>query len=928
VGAGAFMVYLVTLCHWISLNSLGTVARIAGGQWRPELGRPLTLVVFAPLRLLPEAWLPLALNLVTAAVAALVLVQLARSVAILRHDVVSPDPMRKRTSNLKRLTGPHAWLPPVLAALGCGLQLGFWEHATSASGEMLSLLCFATAWRCLLEFRLAPQPRWLFRAAGIYALGLTDHWAMVGCLPVFVAGIIWAHGYGQCLNPRFLLRLALWTALGLSCYLVVPALLVSTAPESYAFWAVLKAQASAQKHALLAFRTQAARLLVVAAALPFLLLAVRWRSHTVQLADDTGIGVWLTRASGHFIHLLFFLAALWMTLDPALAPRSLMARLPLLYHYTWAMVVGYGAGYLLIFAIPTGTRRAANWPGLVLRGLAILLPAVLVWKNLGDVRLTNGSALREFARQLGDDLPPGPLTVLSDDFVPLFLLRAEQAARGGRKDLLVETRSLPWPEYHHCLARAHGTRWPEAGVTNLGAILDPEALRACIRRSATNETVVYLHPSSGLLLEDFTAVPHGWAQRLVERSQETAAPLDSAAAPWERRWAADLAARTAQFERQRRHAARWAVPALRLSARANDTAVLLAGTYAKALNHWGVQLRRAHHETEAGEWFRRAVTLDPDSLAARINLEHVTRQLAGDTNQITLKWLRDTCPHLLDRFENWADVISLNGPVDEPTFLFHTGQMYLAGKNPRQALEAFARGAALSPTWLSPRLWQAQTQNLLGNNAAALALTEDWGVAETQLEEPGLEQLLRARAVALWFTGRTNEAATFIEQFTTRHADATEVVSTAADLCAGTRQVKAELRWRELLQQRAPNRPDWLMKLGSAELHAGRFDDAIATFTRGLTLSPTNDQTRLLRAIASVRAGRLADARQDYEQLLPRPELAQSARFGLGHIAWRTRDTNAVIQNYQAFLSNSAATGPLAQVASQRLQECTTRAAE
>ena len=87
LGGGALLFYLVTLNPWISPGSLETTARLAGWQWQPDIGRPLTLVVFAPLKLLPAAWLPWLANFITALVAALVLQQLARSVAILRQDV-------------------------------------------------------------------------------------------------------------------------------------------------------------------------------------------------------------------------------------------------------------------------------------------------------------------------------------------------------------------------------------------------------------------------------------------------------------------------------------------------------------------------------------------------------------------------------------------------------------------------------------------------------------------------------------------------------------------------------------------------------------------------------------------------------------------------------------------------------------------------
>src|ERR1700693_1722693 len=96
VGAGGLVVYLLTLDHWVSLLSLGSVARVSGWLWRPATGEPLTFALLAPFRCLPEAWIPLALNLFTAACAATVLGLLARSVSLLRYDLSPDQPFLKR----------------------------------------------------------------------------------------------------------------------------------------------------------------------------------------------------------------------------------------------------------------------------------------------------------------------------------------------------------------------------------------------------------------------------------------------------------------------------------------------------------------------------------------------------------------------------------------------------------------------------------------------------------------------------------------------------------------------------------------------------------------------------------------------------------------------------------------------------------------
>ena len=415
IGAGGGLVYCLTLNHWISFASLGTVARISGWLWRPELERPLAWVLFYPFRVLPAAVMPLAMNLFTAGCAGLVLVLLARSVALLRHDIL-PEGSVETNPWATILATPTAWLPPVLAAVACGLQLSFWEHATSATGEMISLLLFAYAFRCLLEFRLTREQFWLSRCAGVYAAGMADNWMLLGYFPVMLAAIIWVKGFRHFWSPGFLLRMTGWGLVGLSLYLLLPTLQSLSADDSLSFGMALKTHLKSQKYALLLLQNPLFRLLVLTSLLPFLILSVRWKSHTVQCADDTEAGVFLTKATGHFIHSLFFATSVWIALSPNLTPMNLDLGGPLLiYHYTWAVVCGYGAGYFLLFGQYVDRRRQTKRSPTVIYLLLGALTAGLLWKNFGEIRTTNGPAVHEFARELCDDLPAGPAVGLSEE---------------------------------------------------------------------------------------------------------------------------------------------------------------------------------------------------------------------------------------------------------------------------------------------------------------------------------------------------------------------------------------------------------------------------------------------------------------------------------------------------------------------------------
>ena len=935
IGAGGLLVYLVTLSHWLTLPNLGTVARTAGWLWQPELGRPLTLLVLSPFRCLPDSWLPLTLNLFTAASASLVLVQLARSVALLRYDVIPDDPFHQSKSVFVPLTSSSAWIPPVLAALVCGLQLGFWGGATSATGEMISLFCFAYAVRCLSEFRINRQQSWLSRCACVYAAGMTDNWMMVGYFPVLLAAIILVKGFRRFLKPRFLLRMTLWGLAGLGLYLLLPTLLSVASDGQLDFWQTLKLQLKSQKQALVMFRSPDFRLLLLTALLPALLLSVRWRSHAVQSADDSGLGVFLVKVTGHFAHGLFFIASLWIALNPALAPQNADAGLPLLvYYYVWAFVTGYCAGYFLLFKAGRRRRRPARLPVFALRVLIGAVPLVLLWKNLPELRITNGPAVHDFARELYAGLPAGKSVVLSENPRQLLWLRAELAAHDHDKEpMLVETPALFSPQYHEFMVRRHGSRWPSTLLTNRGQRIAPGNLQTLISQLAAHEPAVYLHPSSGFFFEPFTDEPNGSIHYLKPRMP--GATLDPALADplvaaneqiWRQRWEKKLGALAAQFSDARQNVLRWSQPEfawLHLSGRKNPTAAALGAAYSKALNHWGVQASRAGHRPEAMEWFRRAIELNPDNLAAHINLEYTRRCQNGDRSRLVMAWTKQRFPELFGKYESWWEVVSQNGPVDEPTFLLHTGRVLLDSGNPRQAAGSFARCLELSPDWLAPRLWQAQCFNRLRNFTGALALTDDIQPTAPQLTGAGLAQLLRGRTVALRQLGRTNDAAAYLERFVAEQGMHVEVLAAAATLYAASAQLQKELELREKLLQRDPNNPELLFQKGQVELRLARHETAIATLTQALTLSPTDGTARLLRAVAYLRAGQLDAAKADYQELLKQPGTSQSARFGLGGIAWREHDTNAVIQHYQQFLSNSAAASRQSSLATQRLRQLT-----
>ena len=222
MAGGMLLVYLLTLSHWPSTNSIYRISELSGWYTPRHYFAPLTFLLTYPLRWLPVAFIGTGLNLFTAGFAALALALLARSVILLPHDRTHEQRLRE-TSEFSLLTIPTAWLPPLFAALVCGLQLTFWQNAVNtasenrnlsffgsdAAGEMLDLFLFAYCIRCLLEYRISLKVSWIARFAFVYGLSMADNWLMVGLFPAFLATLIWIRGLSF-FNTRFLGLVALF----------------------------------------------------------------------------------------------------------------------------------------------------------------------------------------------------------------------------------------------------------------------------------------------------------------------------------------------------------------------------------------------------------------------------------------------------------------------------------------------------------------------------------------------------------------------------------------------------------------------------------------------------------------------------------------------------------------------------------------------
>ena len=950
VAAGALAVYLVTLNRWVSFNSLQQVARVSGWTWQPEVHGPVFWFVTYPFRWLPAKAIPLALNLFAAVCGALSLALLARSVALLPQDRTH-EQRQQEGSRSGILSIPSAWLPPVLAALTCGLQLTFWEHATAVSSlappwgsgcETLDLLMFAYVIRCLLEFREDERESWLLRAALVCGAGMTNNWAMIGFAPAFLMALVWIRGLAF-FNLRFLGRMLLCLLAGLSFYLLLPLLqTLATDTSSVGFWPALKANFTAQKSILLMFYKfgrHAVALLALTSLVPVFIMGIRWASN---FGDSSKLGFILTTIVFHVVHALFLLACIWVALDPPFSARSKGFGSPFLtFYYLGALTVGYCSGYfLLLFSgKPVRHRRVPSSVRLINKAvtgaiwiLLIATPVALVLRNLPQILVTNGPMLERYAAMLAQPLPPKNVVLLTDDARRGFLLQGYIAGSSKEKEYLVlDTASLVWPDYHRFLKKKYPHVWDSNPPKGLGRKAEPWMLVQLVSRLAQTNSLFYLHPSFGYYFEFYHPEPQGLVYKL------NAYPTNALFAPPPSKEV--IAQNEALWTKANRTAIEPLVAAIgpaepgkdpglwakleeqaHLTKEPNRDATILAAFYSRALDYWGVEMQKGGLLTNAAAHFERALDLNPDNLVAQINLECNKNLRAGRKTPVQVsKSIEDE----FGKYRNWDQIVGENGPFDEPNFCFEEGRVLVSNSLYRQAAAQFDRVTTLDPDNLAARVWLAQLYVVSQMPGDALKLIEQIRA------QPNLAGAARTNRTELLFV----EAAAHLTQADLKGAEAAvrgavrqypgdqDVLATATQVFMRYGYHTNALVTLDQQLALSPTNVNTLVNKGYTCIQVGAFEDAIPPLTKALAIETNNYSALLNRAIAYLRANKLDSAQHDYEILQKAFPTAFQINFGLGEVAWLKKDTNAAVRNYQLYLASAPTNTTEAKLVNDRLKE-------
>ncbi len=915
VAIGALVLYFATLASWVTLPALNLTAHVLGWDWwNPKIGRPLYHLLTLPVKLLPAGAQISVLNAFAAVCSALALALLARSVALLPQDRTRDQRARLRDGS-GLLDLPGNWLPPLLAALACGLQLSFWEHATAATGEALDLLLLAAAIWCLLEFRLARDDKWLARFALACGLGFANNWAMLGFAPFLLAALVWVKGR-EFFNLRFVGRLAAWGGAGLLLYLFNP---FTASPEfSFSFGDLLQAELGAQKNALLFSPKGRVLLLSFATLLPLALIGVRWSS---GFGDVSAAGSFISNLLFRVMHAVFLGVCVFMTLDQEFSPRALgygQAMLP--FYYLGALVIGYCAGYFLLVC---GAPEEKAWqkPGVLGKALnfvcvaiiwfgLVALPGWLAVHSLTALNLQNRPNLRGHAALLAKGLPGQGALALSEQPTQLLLVAAYFHGQQS-PHILLDARMLQLTRYHRQLARRHAGRWPDPGATPDTQIIPPVAIAGFLGMQSRSNHVVLLHPPvPAMYLENLWPEPRGLVSELRLYGTNDIVPprlspaLVASATDWCQQFIS-MAHQTPGAEWAGWNSSDWR---------------FICGVLSVTANFHCVEMFRAGSSSNALHLIELAIKVNRTNLVAVLNRDfheslRTGKPAASDPAKVAQE--------LFGPGQTWGTVLARHGPPDEPNLCFALGQSLRQSGMPRQAIIQFTRVTELAPTNHLAHLAIADTFIALGLPDRAKAAL-DAARAKSELRT-GLAaneaSVLRLDALYLAQKNQKAEAEqAFLDALKKFPADLplldslTEIYLLSGRFTNALAITEAELKV-------APASPRALVNKGGILIQMKQPEAALVPLNRLIELQPNHPGAHLNRAMALMNLNRLDEAAKDYRKLIELAPATHNGHFGLGEIAWQRKQTGDAKKHYEAGLKLAPADAPETKIAQQRLKE-------
>jgi tetratricopeptide (TPR) repeat protein len=895
-------VYLLTLNHRVSSTSLGQIDALEGLNGSPRLTQPVAYLFTRPLGWLPAAWIPLAANVWTAVCAALSLVWLARSVALLPHDLTRFAPLTTWKLGFvppRLMTSRTAWLPPLAAVLVCGLHINFWADAVEVNSDLFNLMLFSLVVRSLLEYNASGRNAWLLLGAAAGGLCVANDSMMLVFLPAGLLGLIGVKRIFV-FNERFLKRLVrrqkaheqelrwwqipgrwlreepllwqlpgCWLA-GVSLFFLLPLLAgwhafypIDFGPACLDAWRRYSAGLlHFHPHLLLSAVMLSAMLPVILAGLRFFHLlstGSRFQFCFGAICLQLGYG-------------FIFLFCLWILLETPFSPRALglgAASLPL--YYLGALTIGHIVGHFLLTAVIVPGRARSRrrmsplellearinlFVRLLKRGTLVLLgvcalgyPALLIRNNLSEIQGRRADPVGAYIDRLVDTLPAKGTVILGDDPFRLAFLQITLMVEGRSADyLVVQADALNTsPAYLDFLKKL-----------NPGFDLEPLNVDPAANNAAKLKPVAMLLRALSPAHEFFWLPP--------VPLPETVGFFDY---QFTRLWS------RMQPTREKKH-------------------------YIEALP---------------------AALLQTNELFWQQFQDHELPGLAGRINPPTEPPVRGWGRRFLNtlNYTPNSDRAVIVAAAYYATALNDWGvELQRAGQYP-EAGRCFAGALLLNPHNAAAQInQQFNTDHQAGRSEplrttsailAGLKTMADWNhvLQDGRLDAP--DYCFLAGSVLAdehFFHGAIDE-----------FERARQLASRAPEPCLGLARLFLDVGDGTNALYNAnralsldPTNVTGLFLLASGRLLLKDYAGAILPLNEVLAQNPTNILARLNRAQASRLTGRLAAARQDFTFVAQTVTNAYPAYYGLADMADEDKDTNAAIRNYELFLKYAPTDSP------------------
>jgi tetratricopeptide (TPR) repeat protein len=835
-----------------------------------------------------------------------------------------------------------------VAVTFAGLQLGFWQNATSFTSDSFQLLLFAVILWQMLEYRLDEQEWRLYFAAFVYGAAMTENWAMVCFFPLFLTMVIWLRKL-DFFSTRFLTRMILCGLGGILLFFLLPLVAKLSSPFPVTIWDALKPNLRSDWMAIKSLQMEYVRhdlaLMSLTSLLPAFVMSIRWSS---SFGDSSRLGTTLVNYMMHTVNAVLFGILVVVMFDPPFSPRELAKEVipvpALTLYYISALCIGYFCGYaLLIFGKkPVPSRRnskpdpalpeALLWlcPVIVTGTLlAIVLAAgLLFYKNAPIIRAFNDNSLQKYAQFTTQNLPRDGAILICDSDDPsqdqpirAYVVQAMLAREGRAQNFpVVDTQSLNWAPYHKFLHARFPKIWPQTTTTNDITGISPLRIFLLLNQLSKSNNLCYLNPSFGYYFEQFYQEPHGLVYNLKPLPNDTLLPppLDTnLIAENETFWKQVLQSSGPTIEKainppdpaKQPGTVGWVMRHLRIKAEPNPNALIAGAIYSRSLNSFGVDVQRASELNKATARFSDAENMNSNNVVAGINLDFNKTLRAGSPASVNLA---SVTPDRFGRYRSWTEVLSANGPFDETSFCFAFGDWLAQAGLMRQAAAQFNRVHQLAPDNLAARLFLAQFYILGQKPDKAMAFLRDPidRPSEFALTEYNSTEL-NVLTAAVHFQKNENAAGVaLLEKEMVRHPDDETLILVSAQVFNMRGLYTNALHAINRKLARTPDDPTWLYGKGIVSLRLGAYDDAVAALSDFLKIQTNNPDALYNRGFANFQGGHLDAARTDFHQLQTTYTNNFQVAYGLAEIAWRQHDTNEAIRNYQICIATAPTNTP------------------